>query len=68
MAEPRRLRFGELAVSKGFITPKRLEEGLAQKAREPELPIGEILLDMGYLSEEQALEILRELAFGRRTR
>ena len=57
----KRARFGAIAVKMGFITPTDLEEALAQKAREPLKPLGEILLDRGCLTAQQVMQVLDEL-------
>ncbi len=64
--ERRGIRFGVMAVERGFITPEQLvaalrvqvEEGLRH---EDHRLIGMILLDQGLLTLDQIDEILREM-------
>jgi len=61
--EVRDKRFGVIAVEKGFITNEQLFEALKVQVEEdlsgePHTLIGIILIRLGYLSREQADEIL----------
>ncbi|MFO7962745.1 MAG: hypothetical protein R6U50_02380 [Desulfobacterales bacterium] len=56
-------RFGDIAISKGFITPDQLIKGMIIQIREElekkkRRPIGEILIDIGYMSTLQVEETL----------
>jgi hypothetical protein len=63
------LRFGEVAVKRGFITASQVQEALAEqisnepsiRLRPPKL-IGEILLEKGFMTNEQVLTVLKELS------
>ena len=60
------LRFGSVAVKKGFITSEQLIEVLSIQATEnvennKHRIIGTILREKGYLSIEQIDEILKEM-------
>ena len=62
----RRNLFGEVAFERGFITSEQLYEALAvqAKAEAHERPykfLGQILIELGYLSERLVLEVLNEL-------
>lgn len=50
-------RLGDVLLEKGFVEPKKLQEAL-QDAVEKKLPIGEHLLNIGLITEEQLLESL----------
>ena len=61
-------RFGDIAISKCFITIDQLLEAMTQQVKEdaegkPHRLIGEILVGMGYMSQHQVtktLEILKD--------
>jgi hypothetical protein len=58
--------FGEVAFEKGYLTSDRLYEALAIQARDearnmPYRFLGQVLLDLGYLTERQVLDVLNEL-------
>lgn len=58
--------FGEVAFEKGLITTAQLYEALAIQAHQeaenlPRKFLGEILVDLQYITEQQVLEILTEL-------
>lgn len=60
-----RKRFGELAVTKGLITEKQLEQALREQEEARirgmvHKKIGAILLDKGYIDEEDIKAILKE--------
>jgi hypothetical protein len=55
--------FGEIALEKRFVTAEQLYEALTQQARAKvegrmEKQLGQILLELGYMTEEQILEVL----------
>ena len=60
-------RFGDIAVSKGFITVEHLVEAMTQQIKEDAAGqnhrlIGEILADLGYMNKDQVrrtLDILK---------
>ena len=61
-----RKMFGEVAFEKAFITSEQLYEALAIQAKavaahKPYMFLGQILIELGYLSEKQVLEVLNEL-------
>ncbi len=65
MSSGRRL-FGEVAFEKGFVTSEQLYEALAIQAKaearnKPYKFLGEILIELGYLTEKQVLDVLNEL-------
>ncbi len=58
--------FGEVAFENGYLTTAELYEGLAIQARreaenKPHRFLGEILVELGYMTEKQVLNILTEL-------
>ena len=64
--EKRQLRFGVVAVEKGFITPDQLFEALKVQVREDlesetHRLVGEILLEQGAITPEQKDEVLEVL-------
>jgi len=62
------LRFGEIAIRKGFITASQLKRALAEQVspdpstrlRPPRL-IGEILFEKGWMTQYQIAIVLEEL-------
>ena len=65
MSSERRL-FGEVAFEKGLVTSDQIYEALAIQAKaearnKPYKFLGQILMDLGYLSDKQVLEVLNEL-------
>ena len=67
------LRFGEIAVRKGFISRYQLREALEEQvSNEPYLRyrprklIGEILLERGSMNQDQIEIVLQELANNKR--
>lgn len=46
-------RFGEFLVEEEYVTPKQLDEGLQKQVELRRKPIGELLVDMGALTQEQ---------------
>jgi len=63
------LRFGEIAVQKGFITRSQVQEALAEQLSNepsarlrPQKLIGEILLEKGFMNHEQVLAVLKALS------
>ncbi len=65
MSEQPRL-FGEVALEKGYVGVADLYEALTIQARldaaqEPYRFLGEILSELGHMSEKQVLEVLNEL-------
>ena len=58
--------FGEVALEKGFVAVAELYEALTIQARaearnEPYKFLGQILTDLGYLTDRQVLEVLSEI-------
>lgn len=65
MPRPTRL-FGEVALEKKLVTSAQLYEALTIQARDevegrPYRFLGEVLMELGYLSELAVLEVLNEL-------
>ena len=55
--------FGEVALEKRFVTPEQLYRALTLQAREraegrEEKLLGQILLELGHITEEQIAEVL----------
>lgn len=55
--------FGEVALEKRFVTAEQLYQALTLQARakvegKPEKLLGQVLLELGYLSEAQIRDIL----------
>jgi len=60
------LRFGEIAIMKGFITSQQLEEALDEQishdlAHSDHKLIGEILLEQKWMTPEQIAVVLEEI-------
>lgn len=53
------LRFGEVAIMKGFLTTSQLEEALSEKIGYR--PLGEIVLERGWMTLDQIDMVLEEL-------
>lgn len=58
--------FGEVALEKGYVTVAQLYEALTIQARaevrkEPYKSLGQILTDLGYITDRQVLEVLSEI-------
>ncbi len=63
MSEDRYKLFGEVALEERFVTPEQLLEALTAQAKDraegrPERLLGQILLELGYLTEVQILKVL----------
>ncbi|MBI4847845.1 MAG: hypothetical protein HY808_04605 [Nitrospirae bacterium] len=54
-----KLRFGEIAIMKGFLTTSQLEGALSEKIGYR--PIGEIVLERGWMTLDQIDMVLEEL-------
>ena len=52
------LRLGQLLYGKGLISQEQLQEAL-DKASETDKRVGEVLLDLGYLEEDDLKELIR---------
>lgn len=55
--------FGEVALEKKFVTPEQLYEALTQQARDKvdgkdEKLLGQLLLELGYIKEDQVRQVL----------
>ena len=55
--------FGEIALEKKFVTPDQLYEALTQQARakvegKGEKLLGQILLELGHITEDQVRQVL----------
>lgn len=58
--------FGEVAFEKGYVTTEALYEALTIQARaeatgKPYMFLGQILIELGQMTETQVLEVLSEL-------
>jgi hypothetical protein len=58
--------FGEVALEKGFVSVAELYEALTIQARaeareEPYMFLGEILTELGYMTDREVLEVLSEI-------
>ncbi len=59
-------RFGDIAIDKGFVTEKQINEALAEQAEddfsnEPHRFVGSILFEHGWITKKQIDIILYEL-------
>ena len=66
MAEPKDVRFGWVAIQKGYVTPQQAVDALCIQAEEnfsvgEYRRIGQILLDQGLINRTQLNEVLSEL-------
>ena len=64
--ETDRKLFGEVAFEKGYVTTEALYEALTIQAKaevtgKPYMFLGQILIELGHMSEAQVLEVLSEL-------
>ena len=64
--ESDRKLFGEIAFERGYVTTEQLYEALTLQAKaeatgKPYRFLGQILMDLGYMSETHVLEVLSEL-------
>jgi hypothetical protein len=60
------IRFGVIAVKKGFVTPEQVVDALARQVKEDLLtgkhrPVGEILVEEGTISHSQLTQVLKEM-------
>lgn len=63
-AAPKRVRVGDLLVARGLVTPEQIDKALAfQKDRGHKKLLGEVLIELEYVTEEQVMEALAE-AYG----
>src|SRR5688572_13040555 len=63
-ATPTIVRVGDLLVSRGLVTPEQIDKALAyQKDRGHQALLGEVLIELEYVTEEQVMEALAE-AYG----
>lgn len=57
----RKKKLGELLVEAGVITPEKIEEALeVQKASKSGEKLGAVLLDLGYIREQQMVDALKD--------
>lgn len=57
----RKKRLGEILVEAGVITPEKIEEALVtQRSQKNGDKLGTVLLDMGYIKEQQMVDALTE--------
>lgn len=64
--ERKQLRFGTIAIEKGFITKEQLMDAIGiqvgdELEHRAHRRIGKILFDLGYMSHEQIDEVLQEM-------
>ena len=57
MLRPRKMRLGDLALEAGLITEEQLQHVLTVQ-KETKKPLGSILIDYGFISEPQLIELL----------
>jgi type IV pilus assembly protein PilB len=63
-ATPTIVRVGDLLVSRGLVTPEQIDKALAyQKDRGHKALLGEVLVELEYVTHEQVMEALAE-AYG----
>lgn len=61
MGYSRKKKLGELLVEAGVITPEKIEEALAvQKTSKSGDKLGAVLLDLGYIKEQQMVDALKD--------
>ncbi len=53
-----RAKLGDLLVSTGLLSPEQLERALAEQKQWPNVPLGRILLDLGFVREEDLIKVL----------
>ena len=58
--EARRIEVGRLLLSKGIINPIQYKHGIEELERNPEKHIGQVLIDLGYVVEDDFAEILHD--------
>jgi hypothetical protein len=66
MSDDRELRFGTVALEKGFITKDQLVEALIIQIddnidRKKHRVIGTILFELGYITHQQIDQVLKEI-------
>ncbi|MEW6666517.1 MAG: hypothetical protein AB1512_15005 [Thermodesulfobacteriota bacterium] len=59
-------RFGDIAISKGFVTVEQIIEGMSEQVKEETTTgvrrlLGEILMDLGFMTAESVEYVLREM-------
>ena len=64
--DQKEIRFGIVAVQKGFVTPEQIVEAFEVQLKEDlttgdHKPIGKIMLDQGVINQKQLHEILRSM-------
>ena len=67
--EQKQLRFGTIAIEKGFITKEQLMDAIGiqvgdELEQRAHRRIGTILFDLGYISHHQIDEVLKEMDKG----
>jgi hypothetical protein len=60
-------RFGIMAIFRGYVSLMQIQQALAEQVEDnaygrPHRLIGRILLDKGWITEEQEKEILKEMS------
>jgi type IV pilus assembly protein PilB len=61
MKEPEKLRIGEILVQEGYITEAQLQEAIANQRRKTAYrPLGEVCVELRYLSKSDLQGILRK--------
>lgn len=51
-------RLGEILIEQGTIAPRQLEEALGKQKREPGKLLGQVLIELGYVTEEDIVVAL----------
>ena len=59
-------RFGSMAIFRGYVTLKQVQQALAEQVEDnvngkPHRPLGKILQEKGWITEEQERSILKEM-------
>jgi len=57
-------RFGEILVENGYLTPSQLEQVLREQSRKPGVALGQVCIDLGFLSRERLQLLLHR--YGKR--
>jgi hypothetical protein len=60
-------RFGSMAIFRGYASLKKIQQALAEQVKDNvngrlHRPIGQILREKGWITEEQEQEILKEMS------
>jgi hypothetical protein len=66
LSEKEPYRFGSMAIFRGYVSLMQIQQALAEQVEDnvqgrPHRPIGKILRDKGWITEEQEQSILKEM-------